>query len=119
MRRLTLYLMSFLVLCAQSAGLVHAIGHGTNGGSAPVLAEAGKGPAAVSTRASGSAGDPAEAASHCEKCFAFAQLSGAATPSLPPLLRVAVAQDAIGERVSALIAAAAPAARNRGPPGNL
>jgi len=119
MRRLTLYLMSLFVLCAQSAGLVHAIGHGANYGKAPVVADAGKRPATDATRASGGAGGPAEEASHCEKCFAFAQLSGAATPSLPALLRVAGAQDATGALAAPLIAAAAPSARNRGPPSIL
>ena len=109
-RTIPLLLTLFLLVCAQSAGLMHGIGHAsarhdTAGASAHVLAQGSATPARQ---------EPADNA--CEKCFQFAPFSGGAAP-VPPALLVAETIDAPARMpLAALVARDAPPSRSRGPP---
>jgi len=107
MRKLLLaLLLPFVFLLSQQGAVMHELGH---------LADA----------ASRAAGGGPRQASHqpgdlqCEACLAYAHLAGVVTANVvpPALLRFGFGVPA--GQAPAFIAADAPAARSRGPPGGL
>lgn len=119
-RTIPLLLTLFLLICAQSAGLMHGIGHG----SARHAAATGRGASLSQSMAQSTAGErsrvgPAGSESgdgSCEKCFQFAHFSGSAAPQAP-LIVLAQTIDAPARCPQAtLVARDAPASRSRGPP---
>ena len=126
MRRALPLFLSLLLVCAQSAGLLHAIGHAaaghvTAGHSAavgvPPVARAAPG-AAAAADAQAPAG-PESSGGRCDKCFEFAHFSSSTAP-LAPLVVLAqtVSERSAGPQV-ALLARDAPVSRSRGPPYTL
>lgn len=113
MRRILFPLLLWLlVVSAQQAALVHAIGHGAGHGSG--AASVSVGGKALSESGSTEGGNGGGI--FCDKCFQFGQVASAAVAQLPAvLLRVGNTELALG-RPSAQIAADAPASRGRDPP---
>ena len=119
MRRGLPLLLSFLLVCAQGAGLWHGIGH--SAAPHPALAGAALAGAAVSP-ASATAQlpqtpSPAESGDgRCDKCFQFAHFSSGAAPLVAFLAVDESAQARAFGAPAALAARDAPPARSRGPP---
>jgi len=108
-----LSLLTALVLFGQSAGLLHALSHGTGArsGPAPSLGAERRGADASAVSA-----DPADAAGSCDKCFAFAHLASTAPLGLGAAAAVEPTFDASPATPRALLLADAPVSRSRGPP---
>lgn len=119
MRRALPLLLSFLLVCAQGAGLWHGIGH-----SATVLPGSPRAAAAgvdvsPATAAAALPQAPAPAESgdgRCDKCFQFAHFSGAAVPAVAFLAVDETTHARVPGVAAALVARDAPATRSRGPP---
>ncbi len=111
MRRAALFLsLLFLLLAAQTTGLVHEIGHGLAGGEvARSLAAAGR----------DQAGRSIPQAAPCDKCFQYAQIAGLTTASV--IAFVAPDSDVESARAAtfAWLPAVAPTSRSRDPPAVL
>ena len=116
MRRVLPLLLSFLVLCAQSAGLLHGIGHaGPPHGSAQTMhlhAVA----AAQAVQARKAVSLPLSTEHRCDKCYQYAQFSSWAAPYPPGLLLAQSGHARAGSSQAAQAACDTPACRNRGPP---
>jgi len=111
MRRVVLCLLvSFLVLAAQQAALVHAIGHGTVHGNPKV------GASTLASTDREPTQSPQDSPAGCDKCFQFAHVAGAMAPALPQLLLKLPELDAPLAAQASLPVAVLLAARSRGPP---
>jgi len=108
-----LSLLTALVLFGQSAGLLHALSHGTGArsGPAPSLVAERRGADAAAVAA-----EAADPPGSCEKCFAFAHLASTAPLGLGAVATAEPAFDASPASTSALLPADAPVSRSRGPP---
>jgi hypothetical protein len=116
-RTFPLLLTLVLLVCAQSAGLVHGIGHGSAwhraAGPDTALAHAPAGGAAAQGRQA-PASDSTD--SGCDKCFQFAHFSAGVAPPAPELPLAQTVDARAGGPQAARIARDAPATRSRGPP---
>lgn len=119
MRRALPLLLSFLLVCAQGAGLWHGIGHSATPHAGSPLAAAARvdvSPASA-TIALAQAPAPADSADgRCDKCFQFAHFSGAAAPQLAILAVDETTHPRALGIAAALVARDAPPTRSRGPP---
>jgi hypothetical protein len=144
MRRVVPLLLSLLVFCAQSAGLLHGIDHaaarqgiapsalhGATAGTESIQARRrdatvvapsvpasppGAMAAAESAQAREPSALPGPAEHRCDKCYQYANFSGAAAPQPPQLQFAQVADAHQCSTQAALFVRDAPAWRNRGPP---
>jgi hypothetical protein len=118
-RTIPLLATLFLLVCAQSAGLMHGIGHASARHDSATAQRATTTQSAPAVRAHQLPGGAETSDGSCDKCFQFAHFSGgAATQAL--LLPVAQTVDAPARGPqAALIARDAPASRSRGPPSYL
>jgi hypothetical protein len=105
--------LALLFVCAQQAGLTHAIGHAA--GTAATRTAVG-----VSTQQAVDQGtDGKEAESHCDKCFQFAHVAGVAFSFALTLLAIEPVREAAQASHVAAHIVDAPAFRSRGPPAIL
>jgi hypothetical protein len=121
MRRTFLpFVLSLLFVCAQQAGLVHAIGHASDRFAAVPAAgfSVSPGTGAVAAQQPGDlrTADGSEAGSYCDKCFQFAHFAGAAFAFVLPALAFDPVRETPQARPVALAIVDAPAFRSRGPP---
>jgi len=116
MPRVLPLLLSFLVLCAQSAGLLHGISHAAapHGGAQTLHPHAVAAAHDVQVR---KAISPPLSTDHgCDKCYQYAQFSSWAATQPPSLLLARSGHACAGVAQGALAACDTPACRNRGPP---
>ena len=108
MRRAALFLsLIFLLLAAQTTGLVHEIGHGLAGREvARSVAAAGR------TQAGRSIPQPAP----CDKCFQYAQIAGLTTASVIAFAAPDSGVESARAATLAWLPAVAPTSRSRDPP---
>jgi hypothetical protein len=121
MRR-TISLLStlFLLVCAQSAGLLHGIAHAAPRHDAvPVLGVAAVQATPAALIAQGRDAPAESAGGSCEKCFQFAHFSGGVAPQALAFPFADTVDARAGVPQAALVARAAPALRSRGPPAYL
>jgi hypothetical protein len=111
MRRAALFLsLLFLLLAAQTTGLVHEIGHGLAGGEvARSLAAAGR----------AQAGRSIPQAAPCDKCFQYAQIAGLTTASVVAFAAPDSDVESARAATFAWLPAVAPTSRSRDPPAVL
>ncbi|BAP89890.1 uncharacterized protein E1O_27590 [Burkholderiales bacterium GJ-E10] len=111
MRRAALFLsLLFLLLAAQTTGLVHEIGHGLGGGEvARSLAAAGR----------AQAGRSIPQAASCDKCFQYAQIAGLTTASVIAFAGPDSDVESARAATFAWLPAVAPTSRSRDPPAVL
>ncbi len=108
MRRAALFLsLVFLLLAAQTTGLVHEIGHGLAGGEAAHSV-------AAADRAHAGRSIPQTAP--CDKCFQYAQIAGLTTASVIAFAAPDAGVESARATAFAWLPAVAPTSRSRDPP---
>jgi hypothetical protein len=103
MRRLLFALLFPLLLIAQQGAFVHALQHL---------------PGSAGTTKTQNDGHPADG-QYCEKCFAFAQIGGAADSRPPPAFVSAEVFEAVGFQLPTAPIRQVAIPRSRGPPSFL
>ena len=108
MRRAVLFLsLVFLLLAAQTAGLVHEIGHGLDGGVAT---------RSVAAAAQAHSGRLMSHTAPCDKCFQYAQIAGLTTASVIAFAAPDSGVESARAAAFAWLPAVAPTSRSRDPP---
>ena len=112
MRRAALFLsIVFLLLAAQTAGIVHEIGHG--------LADGGEVGRVLVAADGAAAGRSIPQTAPCDKCFQYAQIAGLTTVSVIALVAPDSGVESARAAPFAWRAAVAPTSYSRDPPAAL